>query len=161
MNLNEAQQQAVRQWIEEGVKLSDLQKRLEAEFGVHMTYMEVRFLVDDLKLTPKDEERPKEPAIPAPETAAKGAPKTAAPGGIPGTPAAGPGSISVSIDQVTRPGAMVSGKVTFSDGHSAEWHLDQYGRLGLAPQQEGYRPSQQDIAAFQSELQRELQRSGF
>lgn len=156
MNLNEAQKQTVAKWIEEGIKLSELQKRLETEFGIHMTYMEIRFLVDDLKLTPKDEDRSKEPEIPAaPAVGGAGPQPPAEPG-----PAA-PGGISVALDQVTRPGAMVSGKVTFSDGNTAEWYLDQFGRLGLAPKQEGYRPSQQDIAAFQSELQRELQRAGF
>ena len=54
MNLDEAQKQHGAGWIREGLKLSDIQKRLESELGVKLTYMEVRFLVDDLKLVPKD-----------------------------------------------------------------------------------------------------------
>ena len=43
----------------QGAKLSEIQTRLASEFGLKLTYMEVRFLVDDLKLTPKDPEPPK------------------------------------------------------------------------------------------------------
>jgi len=65
------------------------------------------------------------------------------------------------VDQVARPGALVSGQVSFTDGNSAEWYLDQFGRLGLAPKQTGYKPSQQDLMAFQTELQSELAKLGF
>jgi hypothetical protein len=67
----------------------------------------------------------------------------------------------VTVDQIARPGALVSGKVTFSDGNSAEWYLDQMGRLGLSPQQQGYRPSQTDLMTFQTELQNQLAQMGF
>ena len=59
MNLDEAQRQRVTAWILQGAKLSEIQTRLAAEFGLRLTYMEVRLLVDDLKLTPKDPEPPK------------------------------------------------------------------------------------------------------
>ena len=61
MNLDETQRKKVAEWIAAGMKLSDIQNRLASELGVGMTYMEVRLLVDDLKLTPKDIERPKPP----------------------------------------------------------------------------------------------------
>jgi hypothetical protein len=75
-------------------------------------------------------------------------------------PAAGTGKVSVTVDQLMRPGSMVSGKVTFSDGQKADWYLDQQGRLGLAPAVQGYRPPQSDIAEFQVALDRELQKMG-
>ena len=56
MNLDEAQRTKVVEWVAQGLKLSDIQTRLVSELGVTMTYMEVRFLVDDLKLTLKDPE---------------------------------------------------------------------------------------------------------
>jgi len=56
---------------------------------------------------------------------------------------------------------VVSGKVTFSDGNSADWYLDQMGRLGLVPGQQGYRPPQADLQTFQEQLQQELQSLGF
>src|SRR5689334_12029302 len=58
MNLDEAQRKKVAAWIAEGLKLSEIQNRLASELDVRLTYMDVRLLVDDLKLTPKDQERP-------------------------------------------------------------------------------------------------------
>ncbi len=42
MNLDETQRKKVAAWIEEGLKLADIQKRLETEFGFRVTYLEVR-----------------------------------------------------------------------------------------------------------------------
>ena len=53
MQLDEAQKQKVSAWIAEGRSLSEIQKLLESEFKLRVTYLEVRLLVDDLKLTPK------------------------------------------------------------------------------------------------------------
>ena len=55
---------------------------------------------------------------------------------------------------------MVSGKVTFSDGKTAEWFLDQTGRLGIVPPEKGYKPSPEDLQAFNIELQNEFQKLG-
>jgi hypothetical protein len=65
--------------------------------------------------------------------------------------------VRVTMDAVTRASALASGKVTFSDGETADWMLDQTGRLGLNPTKPGYRPTEADIMAFQSELQRVAQ----
>jgi hypothetical protein len=155
MNLDEAQRQRVTAWILQGAKLSEIQTRLASELNLKLTYMEVRLLVDDLKLTPKDPEPPKV-TIPPPE-----APKPAAekPAAAPAAKTAG--SVSVTVDQLARPGAIVSGKVTFSDGQSADWYLDQTGRLGVVPKQPGYKPSAADVQQFQVALQSELARMGF
>jgi hypothetical protein len=48
----------------------------------------------------------------------------------------------------------------FTDGKSAQWYLDQTGRLGLVAKEQGYRPSQEDLAAFQTQLQEELAKLG-
>jgi hypothetical protein len=167
MKLDEAQKSKVAHWIAEGLKLSEIQSRLDSELGVRMTYMEVRFLVDDLKLTPKDPEPPKSDSSLL-QTPAAGVKPTAAPGRSPAPPAAAPsapapkpGQVSVSVDQLTRAGAIVSGKVTFSDGHQAEWFIDQMGRPGLVPQKAGYRPSPQDVQQFQAALDVELSKLGF
>ena len=156
MNLDETQKQKVRQWVEEGLKLSDIQGKLASEFGVSMTYMEVRFLIDDLGVKLKDQpkEAPAAPPSPAPSEPA-GAPDLAEEPELLG------GKVSVTVDQVTRPGALVSGKVTFSDGKGAEWYLDQMGRLGVVPKEQDYKPSQEDIVDFQTELQNQLARLGF
>jgi hypothetical protein len=156
MNLSEEQRQTVTKWISEGAKLSEIQNRLLSEFKLKFTYMEVRFLVDDLKLTPKDPEPPKVVAPPAPDPAKLAAEKIPAPEGT--LPAS---AVSVSVDQLTKPGAMISGKVTFSDGQSADWYLDQTGRLGVVPKQAGYKPSAADVQDFQTALQQEIAKLGY
>jgi len=159
MNLDEAQRQKVTAWIAAGAKLSEIQTRLAAELNLKLTYMEVRLLVDDLKLTPKDPEPPKVVAPPVAAPAANPTKltieKNPAPEGT--LPAS---TVSVTLDQLAKPGAIVSGKVTFSDGQSADWYLDQTGRLGVVPKQPGYKPSPADVQQFQVALQSELARMG-
>ncbi|HEY4415036.1 MAG TPA: hypothetical protein VGO57_05025 [Verrucomicrobiae bacterium] len=165
MNLTEEQRQRVATWIAEGAKIADIQNRLTAEFKIKVTYMEARFLMDDLKLTPKDPEPPKviAPVVPAAPTPA------ATPLGTQSVPAdeanefpapAG-GGVSVTVDQIARPGAVVSGKATFSDGQIADWYLDQTGRLGVVPKQQGYKPSAADVQDFQLALQQEVAKLGY
>lgn len=168
MNLDEAQRKTVTEWVKQGLKLSEIQNRLMADLGLRLTYMEVRLLVDDLKLTPKDVERPR----PVPSALTAPAPPPAAGSRPPADqdpataaerdePAGAPGGVSVSVDQLARPGAVVSGKVTFSDGNQAAWYFDQAGRLGLVPQQAGYRPPAADLQQFQMMLEGELSKMGF
>ena len=106
--------------------------------------------MDDLKLTPKDPEPPKvvtpPPRLRSNSADAKNVPRQPANR----LPAAG--KVSVSVDQLTKPGAIVSGKVTFSDGQTADWYLDQTGRLGVVPKQQGYKPSAADVQEFQTAL---------
>jgi len=159
MNLDDAQRKTVANWIAQGLKLSEIQTRLQSELNLKLTYMEVRLLVDDLKLTPKDVEpvKPSQSPLAAP-AAPPAKPATAA--SKPEALTTKPGGVSVSVDQLTRPGALVSGKVTFSDGNKAEWYLDQAGRLGLVPQQTGYRPPAPDVQQFQMALESELSKLG-
>ena len=153
MNLDDTQKKRVTAWLAEGQKLSEIQNQLAAEFGLQLTYMDVRLLVDDLKLMPKDPEPPK-PAAPANNQAAA----VLGASGPAKTPEPGPkaGGVSVTVDQITKPGAVVSGQVTFSDGNTAGWYLDESNRLGLIPKQQGYRPSAADAQQFQTALQEEL-----
>ena len=153
MNLTEEQRQRVTAWVLQGARLSEIQNRLMSEFGIKLTYMEVRFLVDDLKLTPKDPEPPKTEA-PAAEPK-KAAEEKKSPADAPKA-----GGVSVSVDHITRPGAVVSGKVTFSDGQTADWYLDQMGRLGVVPAKQGYKPAAADVQQFQIALEKEISRLG-
>ena len=70
------------------------------------------------------------------------------------------GRISVQVDKVMRPGTLVSGNVTFSDGVNAAWQLDPSGRIRLIPSNEGYKPSPKELQEFQKTLKQELQKSG-
>jgi hypothetical protein len=156
MQIDEAQRKKVAAWVAEGLKLSEIQNRLIAELGLRMTYMEVRMLVDDLKLVPKDIEPPKTASsLVNAGTAPKGPAAESPP-----APANAPGGVTVSVDQLARPGAMVSGKVTFSDGNKAEWYFDHSGRLALATQKQGYRPPPEDLQEFQAALDAELAKMG-
>jgi hypothetical protein len=167
MNLDDAQRQKVAEWIGQGLKLSDIQTRLASELGLGMTYMEVRLLVDDLKLTPKDIEPPKpvesvlSPGGPTkPAGAQPPAGRQGAAGAKAAPPAGQPGRVSVTVDQLARPGSVVSGQVTFSDGNTAYWQFDELGQLGLAPQKAGYRPPAADVEQFQTALDAELRKLG-
>ena len=169
MTLDDSQKQTVRQWIEEGLKVADIQVKLAEEFDITMTYMEVRFLVDDLGVIPKDPEPEVEKEEPAPPPNDAPQPPPAAPapeenlGELVNDEATAPqeGNVQISLDQLARPGMLASGKVTFSDQQTAGWHLDQFGQLGLYPDQEGYKPSQTDLMEFQVALQSELSKKGF
>jgi hypothetical protein len=161
MNLDDKQRQQVAAWIADGLKISEIQNRLESEFSLRATYMEVRLLVDDLKLTPKDPEPPKPPPAPAsPPATSPTAPAVPLAPGVPAT-ALPSGGVSLTVDHLARPGAMVSGKVTFSDGQKADWYLDQAGRLGVVPVVQGYKPSAADVQQFQLALQDEMAKMGF
>ena len=153
MKLDEAQRLTVAKWIADGAKLSEIQNRLAAELGLKLTYLEARFLVDDLKLTPKDPEPPKVVAPPA----VAATPPAAAPV----APAPAGGKVAVTVDQITKPGAMISGKVAFSDGQLADWYLDQTGRLGVVQKQTGYKPTADDVKDFQLALQQEVAKLGY
>lgn len=144
MTLNDQQKAAVAEWVNEGLSLSDIQKRIEEHFSLRLTYMDVRFLVDDLDL----------------EVKAAG-PKFDAPKQVSNEPTApADGTVSVTIDKVARPDALASGQVRFSDGVSATWTIDQMGRLGLNPSQPGYKPSQEDLMEFQTALQDAARKAG-
>ena len=167
MELTPEQKQKVAGWIAEGLKLSEIQKRLAAEAGLHLTYMEARLLVDDLRLTPQD---PAPPIVP-PEIGAAVASKKGgsepfnASGeasliGSEAIPPVASGKVSLKVDEIARPATIVSGTVTFSDGKKAGWYLDQMGRLGMVPEDKTYRPPQADLAEFQVALERELVRLG-
>jgi len=145
----------VSAWVAEGATLSQIQERLSTQLEVSMTYMDVRFLVDDLNLALVEKEEPKQPEVAAAEEAPAEAAAPAAP------TAQGAGAVTVEVDTIAQPHAMVSGNVTFSDGQKADWHIDHQGRPGLTARVPGYRPTQEDIVEFQPKLDGALRQAGF
>ncbi|MDP0489726.1 MAG: hypothetical protein Q7Q71_01595 [Verrucomicrobiota bacterium JB023] len=144
-DLSEAQVAALKDWTEQGEQLSDLQRRLKEEFGITVTYMDMRFVALDLGLEFKsEEEAPEEEATEEAEV-------------VEAVPQDG---ITLTVDRITRPGAYVSGRVTFSDGEQGSWMIDQTGRPSLDPNTPGYRPSQEDLMDFQMELRKALEEGG-
>jgi len=154
MNLSDEQKQTIAQRLADGESIADIQRLITSEFGVAMTFMETRFLLDDLNLDLKEEEPKPEPDDAAPAEAASSDMSASEDAALEN------GSLSVDIDKIVRPGSAISGTVTFSDGVAAKWYVDQMGRLGLDPDQEGYQPSESDIQAFQTELQAKMQAPG-
>lgn len=184
LTLTPEQKATVAGWVAAGDNLSAIQKKLAEHFKISLTYMDVRFLVDDLNLSLKD------PAPKADTNLKKDVPDKAPEkkgllekakeklglGKDAGTePPEGPeelepmddlepgaGGVTVSVDKVTLiPGAMASGTVTFGDGVTGKWIVDNYGRPGFTEiSKPDYRPSPADAQAFMQELSAALQRRG-
>lgn len=179
MNLDKNQSACVKSWVADGAGVADVQSRLKSEFGISMTYMDVRFLIDDLGAEIVSKEQPAEADAPAeiPQEAAGGmqpapaesygddsgygepdyadadaddAEPAAEEGGY-GSPAQA-ANIQVSVSPIQRPDCIVSGDVVFSDGTKAEWRIDRMGQLGLIPEA-GKTPPQSDMYPFQLKLQ--------
>jgi len=142
--LSDDQKTALHAWAAEGASIADLQKRLKEEFDIAITYMDARFMVLDLGIELQD--TPKEEAKPAADEPNKPVPT---------------GVVTVTMDSLALPGSLVSGKVSFSDGETAIWMLDQYGRPGLDADTPGYRPSPEDIVDFQKQLAELVRKTGY
>lgn len=143
-DLTPEQVETLKRLAAQGSSLSDLQRHLKDEQNISVTYMDIRFAVLDLGieiLEDKQEDAPK------PEELQEAI-----------EPEQATGLVSATIDNITLPGAMVSGKVTFSDGETAIWMIDQTGRPGLDPDTPGYRPSEEDLVEFQTQLKTLLQK---
>ena len=157
MDLTSEQLSELRDWASEGKTLSEIQKRMESNWNLRMTYMQLRFLMDDYSIElcePKkdkiieektDLDQSKKPELPAEESEEI-------------APDAG---VTVEADLIARPGSVLSGSVVFGDGVKAKWYLDQFGRLSLDGVDKSYRPSSEDVQTFQAELQKILQKKGY
>lgn len=139
MQLNEQQTATLKGWIAAGISLSDIQKTINHEWHMPLTYMDLRLLIDDLALS--------FPQAPAADKGTE-APKL---------DTHQPGTVSVDIDPINSPNCLASGTVTFSDGATCKWQLDTLGRLAIIPHQSGYKPPAEDMPLFQESLQAKLQ----
>jgi hypothetical protein len=183
MILSEEQINCVKNWVADGASISDVQKRLKDEFSIVMTYMDTRFLIDDL-----DAE-----LVSAPDTqeeivsdiSAEQSPivdDNAMPNYDDAYPTESPTdaqpeeypqpeypeeaqsqtapNVKVSVSPIQRPDCIVSGDVVFSDGSSAEWRIDRMGQLGIVPSNPSMNPPQEEIIEFQRQLQALLSQQG-
>lgn len=161
MNTNE-RNALIGKLLGEGLSLSDVQKTLEREHGTKITYMELRLIASDLevnwarqdkaKAVEKAQEKDISKLPDLPDDAGDEDDLDA----LDAAPAGG-GRTTVSISKIQRPGAVVSGSVTFKSGVKADWYVDQMGRLGLNPAKDTDQPTPDDIQDFQMELQRMIQ----
>lgn len=156
--LTDDQVATIKEWASEGAQLADIQKRIEDELEFRLTYMDTRFLVLDLGIEIRNlEEEAKEDELDEPELTPSEAELTEDDlEVIPPTPQ-GSGPVSVTVDEIARPGVMASGRVSFADGQSGMWYVDEMGRLGIDPDTAGYRPTEVDLKTFQRELQRVME----
>ena len=162
----------IAQKVPEGYSLSKIQDMLK-EQGVHITFMELRLLASEIEeqVWKKTEEtkaaaEPVKDIAPAAEPAEEAEafpeeepPVPAAPMQEPeptaadqAAPAAPRGKTTVELSKIARPGTAASGTVKFGSGVTAEWVVDQFGRLGL--DKASGKPDEQDIREFQVELQK-------
>ena len=152
MNLTELQKSQVESWASSGESISSIQNLIKLEFNIGMTYMDVRFLVDDLGVIYNDEDETESEDVLEDLSDANEAileDKTSK-------------SVTVDVDSVIRPGSLVSGTVCFTDGIKLGWQLTSAGQLGLIPGDDPeYRPSNEDLQEFQSQLQTLLKDKGF
>ncbi len=133
--LTEEQIATIRQWAANGAQLPDIQKQIREAMNHTLTFMDTRFLILDLGIeliVPKE-------ADPSPAIAAE-------------TELVATGRTTLSVDAVTLPGAIISGKVIFASGQKGFWALDQSGRPSLDLDDPEYRPTQEEITDFQQQL---------
>lgn len=126
----------VRQWAAAGTDLNSIQKNLQTECGLHLTYMEVRFLLLDHGIEIATE--------PAPEAEA------AAPDETPAADAPAAQGVQVSLDELQLPGTLLSGKASFPGGAHGAWQIDQLGRFGWS--ELNGQPSPDEMREFQQAL---------
>lgn len=163
-----------------GVSLSDVQTKLAQEYGVKMTYFELRMLAMGLAVDWEKQDKPKPAATPAPVVAA---PQKAAAGDddmaaaddfnaedTEAEPtddddneepdddeAVADGETKIVLDETPHPGAALSGTAVFASGASGKWALSRNGRLGFEPDEGSKEPDENDWQLFQAELQKTLQ----
>lgn len=175
MKLTPEQVEAVRTLAASGASISDIQTALANDFNLHLNYLDTRFLLLDLDVTIAERNPPKpaaqQPApdspLPEPDAFSDAAkqddfeptPPSALPAeDEPLPPADEPpapvgGSVQVEISRIQRPGYALSGSLVCSDGVKGEWGVLNDGRLALDfGENKTYRPSPEDIQAFQRQL---------
>ena len=164
---NKQIKQFVAERVAQGISLSNIQDELTAQ-NVKITFMELRLIASEIdteelaKLDKKAEVKKEEKAPEAPaqeEMPAEEVP--AAPAEVPAEAPAEPaeeaprGPTVVEISKLAMPGYALNGSVKFGSGVTADWYLDQMGRLAL-DKVEGGKPNEKDIEEFQLELRKAL-----
>ena len=164
MDITDEQKNKITEWVRQGEDLSHIQSLLKDELNINITYVETRFLLADLGLEPGDEEEEEQEVTAEVEESSSPVDEADSPADDIPPPADqeidGGGNVAVTVDSLMKPGAVITGKVTFSDGEAASWLIDQMGQLRLDPETENYRPSAEDIQKFQMELQKAASSQG-
>lgn len=146
----------IAQELEKGSSLSDIQNMVNEKFSMKMTYMDIRIIastldVDWRSLDPKA--KTETPAETADENSAGEdvLPEAAAENTVADS------DTVVDVNPIARPGMMFSGSVKFASGSTADWYVDNMGRLGVE-NLVGDKPDQNDVEKFQIELDKVLRK---
>ncbi len=139
----------IGQELEKGTSLSDIQTLINEKFNQRMTYMDVRIMASTLDVDWRslDPNAKKEQAVE--ESAGEVIEEEAAENAPAGT--------VVEVSPIARPGMMFSGSVKFASGSTAEWYVDNTGRLGLE-NLVGDKPNENDVKEFQIELDKAIRK---
>lgn len=134
-DLSQEQKSLIEQWVNEGQDFNALQKSINNQFGLKLTFMDTRFLILDmgLQIQTKEEDpsETREPAL---------------------TTTKGTGQLELSISEITRPGMAVSGDVIFPSGAFGIWFIDSQYRIGIDPDASSPEPTEKDMNSFQTEI---------
>ena len=166
MILSDTQKVIVTQWVQDGRSLAEVQRSLREDFDISLTYMDVRFLVDDLDVSmpePKADSESKSELETTSESeqGVDSSDSLAIDPEIVSDDNVSASGVSVDVDAIMRPGSLVSGTVRFSDGVSLGWQLSASGQLGLIPGDDPeYRPDPEDVQSFQTQLEEVLRKKG-
>ncbi len=156
----------IRESLNQGMSLSDVQKGLAEQFDIRMTYLELRMIAAELAVDWKKQDKPvpakkaevvKEDAAETQEEDLSDEEEDGSDlaDGAGDAPAVS-GKTKVTVSKLVRPGAAISGDVVFSSGAKGDWYVDNMGRLGFNPAEGSGQPNQNDLREFQKELQKAL-----
>ena len=148
VTVNEHQLEAIKAWAAEGADLNAIQKKLQSEFELHLTFMEVRFLMLDhgIELVAESEQTSEGKSSDRQEKVHQDV----------GTEEQG-SKVRVELDDLQLPGTLFSGKAHFPGGAEGAWQIDQLWRLGWSKLTGT--PSPEEMQSFQQELSSMLSRA--
>lgn len=142
--------QLIAEKLNEGLKLGDIQKLLETEYGIKMTYLDLRMLAAELEVDWSKQDSPKQTEKPA-TVDQKDAGEILDEGAVPVS------EVTVSVSKIARPDAAISGNYECPSGAKGEWIVDHYGRPGMIPAEGSPKPTQEELKQFQEALVQQLQ----
>jgi hypothetical protein len=134
---NEKIKVLIKEMLNQGLSLGEILKDLDKQHGISMTFMELKFLASEIDYDWSVREAPKEEEKEEDDKKEEEAGKTI-----------------IELNKLTRPGAVLHGSVKFASGATADWVLDQFGRLGLENSTGEATP--EDMEDFKLELQKTI-----
>ena len=130
----------IEKLLKNGMSLNEIQDVLASEHNCNMTFLDLRLIASEIEsvdwTSGEEEEEPEEQKEDKKEENASQ-----------------DGTV-VEVDKIARPGVALSGSVKFASGATADWVLDQYGRLEF--EKADGKPTEQDLQEFQMELRKQL-----